>query len=140
MNKTYAAVVRLLARREYAVQELRTKLLQKGHEPTEIEAALTRCIQAGYQSDQRYAEQLCRARFMQGYGPLRVVQELHYQGVSPEVVQTVLASDTWDWVSQARIVCERKSKKDSFLQRRLLWQRGFPAQMIDAALKSEETI
>lgn len=76
MTKAFDSALRLLSRREYSAMELCDKLKQKGFNLKDVQNALNECKRLGYQSDERYVESYIRARIHQGYGRLKIRQEL----------------------------------------------------------------
>ena len=94
-DKAYDCALRLLARRDHSVAELRRKLLQRGF-PVEIIDGLTkRLLEIGYLDDRRYAERWVVAAIAnsRGYGP-RLRLELQQRGVPSELAGTVVAKLT----------------------------------------------
>ncbi|KTC65608.1 regulatory protein RecX (plasmid) [Legionella adelaidensis] len=136
MNKAYAAALRLLTRREHGAFELHNKLKLKGFAPEEIAKALKECQSLGLQDDRRFAESFCRMRVRQGYGPVRVEQELKNLRIVPEIVEEVIEGDQESWVHYAFAVWEKKYKSpaDNFAemqkQKRFLLYRGFTPDVI----------
>ncbi len=137
MNKALHCAVGLLARREHSLAELADKLKQKGHDDAEIQAALATCQRQGLQSDARYADSLCRVRMRQGYGPVRIRQELKAKSVDREHIEAVLNTDPQQWLGNAMDVWEKKyapSGDTSFAekqkQRQFLLYRGFSMETI----------
>lgn len=137
MNKALHCAVRLLARREHGLAELADKLGQKGYIEVEIQEALLTCQQQGLQSDARYADSLCRTRMRQGYGPVRIRQELKAKSVDREHIEAALSMDPHHWLSHARDVWEKKyalsggaSFADKQKQRQFLLYRGFPMETV----------
>jgi regulatory protein len=137
MDKALHCAVRLLARREHSLAELADKLAQKGHVGEEIQEALATCQRQGLQSDARFAESLCRTRIRQGYGPMRIRQELKAKSVAREHIESVLSIDPQHWLGHARDVWEKKyapSGDASFAekqkQRQFLLYRGFSMETI----------
>ena len=79
------AVLTCLARREHSQKELRDKLRRQGHEAEAIEEALTYAIEAGYQSDARYAASMVRYKGgRMGERKMRLL--LNQQRLAPDVV------------------------------------------------------
>ena len=76
MTKAFDYAMRLLTRREYGAQELAAKLAQKGYRAAEIVEVTAECQRLGLQSDTRFVESFCQARIRQGFGPLKISQEL----------------------------------------------------------------
>lgn len=139
MNKqqdAWTAAVHLLSRREHGEQELLDKLIVKGHDPVAAEAALYKCKDLHLQSDARYVENVCLARIRQGYGPVRIRQELLSKGIDKALVQEILESLQIDWLAQGLAVWKKKGSGKSqglaALQKkqRFLMYRGFPAELV----------
>lgn len=136
MTKAFDGALRLLARREHGMRELLGKLLQKGYDRAESEAAVAECQRLGYQDDARFAESFCRARVRQGYGPLRISQELQGKQLDREIITEALQHYE-PWEEYARAVFEKKYRHAATpdfagvqKQQRFLLYRGFPAEMI----------
>ena len=145
--------VRLLARREHSLAELADKLGQKEDLETDVQNALERCSRDGLQSDARFAESLTRTRVMQGYGPVKIRQELLAKQVSRELIDDALRMEHENWVSHAMRVWEKKyalsvgasfaekQSKNSFLCGwDFLWIRSLaPAELvIDHSVQVDE--
>jgi regulatory protein len=79
----YRRAVLRLARRDHTVAELRRALLERGHQPEEVEAALERLCREKYLDDAGFAERFARSRLAhQGLGRSRIRQALRLRGVS----------------------------------------------------------
>ena len=88
----YQRALRRLARRDHSVAELRRALLDRGHEPEEIEAAIERLRAERYLDDRGFAERFARSRMAhQGLGRARVRQGLHQRGVARAETEAGLA-------------------------------------------------
>src|SRR3989338_5101884 len=111
MGKAYEAAVRLLSRREHSVYELMNKLGRKGFSMAECEEALTRCQELGFQSDSRYVQSMLRHRIQQGYGPMRIRQDLQAAGIDPVFIDEALQSEAENWIDYARILWQKKSDR-----------------------------
>ncbi|HAZ7571801.1 recombination regulator RecX [Legionella sp. PATHC032] len=142
MTKAFDSALRLLSRREYSAMELCDKLKQKGFNLNDVQNALNECQRLGYQSDERYVESYIRARIHQGYGPLKIIQELKNKGVDPELIQSVLQEERDNWVDYALRAWEKKFKRqDDFSysemqkQQRFLLYRGFDRDVISKVFK-----
>ena len=109
MSKALASALNSLTRREHSVLELKKKLEQKGYSASEATLAVEECQRLGYQSDGRFTEALCRSRIMQGYGPLRIKQELSAKGINAEMIEQVLEYEPEDsWCQRAFEVASKK--------------------------------
>ncbi|WP_133126890.1 recombination regulator RecX [Legionella nagasakiensis] len=137
MNKALSSALRLLTRREHSVYELACKLTQKGYASSEIEAAIAECQRLGLQSDERFVETICRTRIRQGYGPLRIQQELRSLRIEETLINTVLQQKQDHWLAHAIAVKKKKYKNQGELtfkqmqkQKQFLLYRGFSADII----------
>ncbi len=142
MNKALQCAIQLLARREHSLAELTDKLSQKGYLEAEIEEALTLCQSKGLQSNLRFTESLCRTRIRQGYGPVRIRQELVAKGVERNHIDDILCGEHHQWITHAQEVWTKKYKMTpnaSFVekqkQRQFLFYRGFTTEMIAQVVK-----
>lgn len=135
--------MRILARREHSVAQIKRKLGQRGHSSqtaTEVVESLT---ESGFQSDSRFAETLARSRANQGYGPLRIRAELKEARVSDAQIRAAFDALECDF---AQLAAQARAKKFGEMpergpecqkQYRFLASRGFESDQIRAALKGE---
>lgn len=137
MNEALTSAVRLLARREHGLAELADKLAQKGYVDADIQDALATCKRQGLQCDVRFAESLCRTRIRQGYGPIRIRQELQFKQVARDVIDDVLYAEREKWLEYATRAWEKKyhpsddvSFTDKQKQKQFLLYRGFSMETI----------
>jgi regulatory protein len=136
-----ASAVRLLARREHSARELKRKLEQRGIAEDEAASTVEKLNQAGWQSDERYAEMLVRSRISQGYGPVRIEAELEQAGVDGERIAAALGNAAADWTALAAEAQRRhfsalpKTSAERARQYRYLAGRGFDSSQISMALK-----
>jgi regulatory protein len=135
------AALRLLSRREHAAAELQFKLTRRGLSDDEASDVVGAMAQAGWQSDERYAEMLARNRMEQGYGPLRIRMELEAAGIDDARIAAALNELDVDWSARVLEVWRRRFKspakaaKDWQQQYRFLASRGFSAEQVRSALK-----
>ena len=104
----YQRGIALLARREHSRGELRQKLLQRGHEPQEVDSALERLVEQGLQSETRYAESMARMRVGAGHGPLRIRSDLRQKGVDDAGIEAAISEVATDWQMQALDALHRR--------------------------------
>lgn len=136
-----ASALRLLARREHSAAQLRRKLTSRGHDRGSAGEVVEQLTQAGWQSDERFAETLARTRAEQGFGPLRIVAELESAGVPGALVRAALDNLDFDFRAQAQRM-QRKHFGEVPARRGADWQkqyrylagRGFDGEQIRAAL------
>ena len=137
----YERAVGLLARREHSSRELARKLEQRGVEPDEAEAAVTRLRREDYQSDRRFAEVLIRQRAAAGYGPRYIEAELRSHGLNPVEFREALADH--DWLAAARALVRKRARTGRPTQSertrlaQFLARRGFPGGVIYSATGTE---
>ncbi|HHF7366633.1 TPA: recombination regulator RecX [Legionella bozemanae] len=147
MTKAFDSAVRLLSRREHSRVELYDKLKQKGYNPIEIKNALEECQRLDLQNDYRFVEIYSRSRIRQGYGPLKISQELSSKGVDKELIHQFLQQEEDNWLVYALDVWQKKSKGQFDLsfeelqkQQRFLLYRGFGMDTIAQVKKELEKI
>ena len=74
--------VRYLTRREYGIEELRQKLLQRGSDSAIAEKVVSELAEENLVSDQRFTEMYVRMRMRRLFGPLKIRGELRSRGIS----------------------------------------------------------
>src|SRR5690606_20032407 len=139
------AAVRLLARREHGVEELKRKLAAKGHDADAIERVVAALNAKRLVSDERFVSSFVHHHARRGQGPVRIRAELRQQGIAAEAIDEALRSSEIDWVETATQVRRRKfgtqaprSAAERAKQARFLQYRGFTADQIRAALAGGE--
>ncbi len=137
------SALKLLSRREHSARELKRKLLDRGIEETDADAAIEKLSGKNLQSDDRYAEQLTRTRITQGYGPQRIEAELKQAGLSGDQISAALDAAECDWTEQAARAHEKRfghapaSMAERSRQYRFLMGRGFESDQIRQVLKGD---
>lgn len=141
---TYAYAVRLLARRDHSVSELRRKLLERGYLQHVVEGVLARLEASKSLNDQRYTENVVAYRARRGQGPARIRNELRRSGVDQEAIEAAVKTDVDapNFVALAREARRRKfgaelpkDWKERSRQARFLQYRGFSTDHIRAVLQ-----
>lgn len=133
--------LKLLSRREHSAAELAFKLRQRGADEAVADVAVARMREAGWQSDERYAEMLVRNRVAQGYGPLRIRADLAAAGIPEAEARAALAAAQADWSELCATLRERRFRAPPRTaaewqkQYRYLASHGFAADAIRGALK-----
>lgn len=132
----------LLVRREHSRKELTRKLVTRGLDPVEVDEAVGKLADAGWQDDRRFAESLVRNRVNGGYGPIHIRAELGTHGLDSDAIAAALDSFEGDWVENARDLVRRRFGEtvpdDLTLRRKatdLLMRRGFPGDVVRAATR-----
>lgn len=132
--------VGLLSRREHSRRELRQKLIQRGVEADEAEAAIERLGESGLQDDGRFAQSLIRQRSAAGYGPRYIEAELATHHIGDAEAAAALEELAPDWTEIAADLLQRRfpaGLDDPRARRRaqaLLIRRGFDGECIRAAM------
>ena len=136
--------MRLLARREHSVEELRRKLLSRGYLPETLEPVIQKLTGKRLVSDERFISTFVHHHAKRGQGPVRIRAELRQQGIADSQVEEALRSAEFDWVQLAREVRRRRfgataprSLGERAKQARFLQYRGFDAEQLRAALRDE---
>jgi regulatory protein len=131
----------LLVRREHSRKELARKLTARGVDRDEAQAAVDRMTAEGWQSNDRFAEQLVRSRANNGQGPLRIRAELSTHGLDRDAVAAAFDAYDGDWTDNARDLVRRRfpgALDDRALQRKaaeFLVRRGFTGDQVRAATR-----
>ncbi len=104
----------LLSKQDYSKAQLQQKLLKRAKlTDVEIVQLLDEFAQKGWQSDQRFAEQLIRASLLKGYGEKRIIQKLVYEKqVDASLVERLLCTQEIDWTTQAKMCYQKKYHDD----------------------------
>ena len=134
----------LLVRREHSRKELTRKLQTRGVTREDAQAAVERMAEAGWQSNERFAENLVRSRIAQGHGPLRIRAELATHGLDSEAIRTAMEGEDHDWARLAHELAHRRFGpglgEDRALQRKageLLIRRGFTVEQMRRAINGD---
>ncbi len=88
----HSDALKLLAQRELAAAEVRSRLLRRGHSPDETDAAIARLVESGALDDRRVARAHARtASAVKSRGRLRVARELRAMGIPRDIVADAIA-------------------------------------------------
>jgi regulatory protein len=139
-----AAAVRLLARREHSIDELRRKLVGKGYPPEAIEPVISKLAGKRLVSDERFTSTFVHHHAKRGQGPVRIRAALRQQGIPESQAEEALRCAEIDWVQLARQVRRRKfgaasprSLGERAKQARFLQYRGFDAEQLRGAFRED---
>ena len=142
----FAAALRLLARRDHSCSELYGKLADRGFSRDQIQWAVDRCLRYRYLDDERFAHGYIHQLQRKGYGCRRIEQKLVAKGLDAQIIAACLEPCCRDGVQirDCRKAIAKKRKvnlqKDGSAQTkaklyRFLFNRGFPADVIQQVLK-----
>jgi regulatory protein len=138
--------LKLLARRELSVADLRARLVDREHSTDDVEAAIDRLLESGALDDRRVARAYARtASKIKGRGRLRVVRELQAMGIARDIVAEAVDDVFGDIDERAMIdrAVQKKlrgGRKPSTVQERariyqFLMRQGFTPAAVSAALR-----
>ena len=130
-----------LARREHSRLELYQKLKQRQFEPDVINSELSKLLDEGLQSDERFAEAFLRSRIEKGKGPNIILSELSQRGVDELLASNVISNITdEEWNDLAYEAMNKKLRNEAELDydkqlklMKFLSNRGFTRSQIEKA-------
>jgi regulatory protein len=143
----YLDGLRLLARRELSVKELRDRLVDREHPADEVDRAVEHFLETRALDDARVARAYARtAAKVKGRGRLRVMRELSAMGIAKEIASEALAEIFAD-VDERSLITKALQKKMRGRPRianpaeharlyQYLMRQGFTPAGIVAALKT----
>jgi regulatory protein len=147
IEAAFRAGLRSLARRSYAVGDLRRKLIQRQHPAAAVDAALERLAERGLLDDARYARLYAGTRVARGRGPSRLLRDLEARGVTRAVaeqaVKDAFAEEGVDPLQAARVAARQRAAVLQHLpvdvrRRRLaafLVRRGYGGPQLSAVVR-----
>ena len=107
----YTDALRLLAGRELSVSRCRTRLLDRDHDPADVDRAIERLLEDGSLNDARVARAYARTAVnVKGRGRLRVARELQELGIARDVAAAALA-DIYGELDERSLVARAVQKK-----------------------------
>jgi regulatory protein len=138
-----SAAVALLARRDFASTELKSKLRNQGFDADTADEAVDELLRGRILDDARYAAHYVNYHGDRGQGPIRISSDLRALGLSQELIEAAL-TDGPDWAARAREVRIRKFGLETprewaqkGRQARFLQYRGFSSDHIRSALGTD---
>ena len=142
----YNDALKLLARRELSVVDLRARLADREHPVNDIDEAIGKLIGSGALDDGRVARAYARtASKVKGRGRLRVTRELQAMGIARDVIAEAVAEVFGDLDERAMIdrAIQKKlrgGRKPSTVQERarlyqFLMRQGFTPAAVSAAMR-----
>lgn len=141
LNQTevHDLAVRYLARREYGIEELRRKLVQRGAQFDIVEQVVADCAEQDLVSDQRFTEMYVRMRIRRLFGPIKIRGELRQRGIPDHLVVAALQVDEETWFDAATAWADRRIHGElDFVEKskihRKLVNRGFSHGQANIAL------
>ncbi|MGA9572945.1 MAG: regulatory protein RecX [Lysobacterales bacterium] len=131
--------VRYLARREYGVEELRQKLMQRGAGSEIAGKVVEDLANENLVSDQRFTEMFVRTRMHQLNGPVKIRGQLRGLGVSDQLIAQAMPDERDTWFEIASKWAGKRSHGELDYAGRVklyrgLINRGFTHEQANAAL------
>lgn len=132
--------VRYLARREYGIEELKRKLVQRGAEADVADQVVSDFAEQDLVSDERFTEMYIRTRIRRLFGPLKIRGELRQRGIPDHLISSGLKVESETWLKAAaqwadrRVHGELDFEQNAKLHRKLM-NRGFSYDQASTALE-----
>lgn len=131
--------MRYLTHREYGIEELRRKLLQRGADSGITETVVGDLADENLVSDQRFTEMYVRTRMRSLYGPLKIRGQLRGLGVPDSVIADAMPQEQEAWFDAASQWAEKKCRGElDYAGRAKLYRslvnRGFTHEQANVAL------
>jgi regulatory protein len=130
--QAFEAGLRALARRELSHAELVARLERSGIDSEDAELAGSQLTQAGYQSDERAAEERARVLAARLQGDLAIRVDLRRRGISEVDVESALEGIDPE-LARAEALARRSSSAEQL--GRALHRKGYTDDTIEAALR-----
>lgn len=127
--------MKALSRRELSRAELVARLERSGIELEDAERAISELTTAGYQSDERTANERTRVLAARLYGDLAIRDDLARRGIADESIDSALA-DVEPELLRAKELSQRGS--DATRLARTLHRKGYTPDTIEAALRMSD--
>lgn len=131
--------LRYLGRREYAVQELRQRLQQRGADSSLVDTVIDDLVETNLLSDERFAEMYVRMRVRLLFGPRKIRAELRGRGIADQLAARYMPAGEETWFDAATQWAEKKCRGEmDYAERarvyRSLMSRGFTHEQANVAI------
>ena len=123
--EAFDRALKLLGSREKSRAQLEAALIQRGHPPQEVQAAIARCATLGYLDDQRAGLALAQRLFAENRSNKEVQRRLEAKGFDPVIADAV----PHDELASARRVLNQK-RVGGVKAAKLLLARGFSEELV----------
>lgn len=133
--------VRYLGRREYGIEELRQRLVQRGADSGLAEKVVGDLADENLVSDQRFTEMYVRMRIRRLFGPLKIRGELRGRGISDHQIAQAMPDGQETWFDTATQWARKqyRGEMDYAVRAKIyrsLMNRGFTHEQANVALDS----
>ena len=113
VEAAYLVAIRILTAMPRAVQEMKRRLMQRGHKGAVVAAVVGRLETSGLLDDEAFARHFSRVRLARGHGPPRILTDLLSRGVerrlAEHAIDEVLEAEEVDPNEAARVLAEKRS-------------------------------
>ena len=133
MADAFSAGIKALARKELSRAELTARLGRTGFDHEDVERAVNRLAEEGYQSDERAAAERARALAARRYGDVAIRADLRRRGIGDGEIELAFEGIVPE-AARAEALSHRTdspSKLDGALRR-----KGYTEDSIEAALRT----
>ena len=137
----YACLLDMLSRRDYAIEEARTKLISLGFSSDASRASVAKAVDFRFLDDRRFAAYYIEERKRRGWGRRRIEAELRHKGISISDIPGYPDSyfDEDDDAQRAASLLERKRIPESRAYEKLirfLLGKGFDYSTASRAVRT----
>jgi regulatory protein len=141
--ETRDIAVGYLSRREYGIEELRQKILQRGADPDISDKVVGDLADENLVSDQRFTEMYVRTRIRALFGPLKIRGELRGRGISDKLIAEAMPDEQDTWFDSATQWAVKRCRGEldyagKAKLHRSLMNRGFTHEQASVAIDSLE--
>jgi regulatory protein len=138
-ERALAVAGQALARRDYSLQALKTRLDAAGVRSAETERALEALVRTGLIDDARLAHKLATSLAERGLGDEAILARLEADGIGVEDRRAAVGALEAE-ERRARVVAQRESGRSRPRLLALLARRGFGEQAVEAAMASLDAL
>jgi regulatory protein len=138
-ERALAVAGQALARRDYSLQALKTRLDAAGVRSAEAERALEALTRTGLIDDGRLAHKLATSLAERGLGDEAILARLEADGIGVEDRRAAVGALEAE-ERRARVVAQRESGRSRPRLLALLARRGFGEQAVEAAMASLDAL
>jgi len=131
--------LRYLGRREYGIEELRRKLVQRGADSQIVDKVVGDLADADLVSDQRFTEMYVRMRIRNLFGPMKIRGELRSRGITDHQIGEAMPDEQETWFDSASLWASKRCQGElDYAGRakmyRSLMNRGFTHEQANIAI------
>lgn len=143
-KKLRTLLLRYLAKRDYAYQELVNIFIKRGFAESLVHEELNKLKAKGYIDDERFACNFTRYRKARGFGPQRILYDLKLRGIDDGLIAENIKISDNDWLIEMQSLMAKRFNQHSNDPNthakimRFFLNRGFTRNQIFSLLKEHE--